>query len=206
MKRSLAIVVLATLSAAVWPAGEPARAAGPAKRGAAAAKPTVLPVPAYSQRDPAWANDRIGGSNERIKKVGCVVTSVAMTFSFFGIPTTPKQLNEYLKQHRGYDRRGWLSWQRAAEYTERRLHLVYSGPPSRSVINAHLAKGRPVITKTRSWRGTIHWVLIVGRQGREYLVLDPLKRKKKPVRMSLVARKLLSARVYAPTPKKAAAR
>jgi uncharacterized protein YvpB len=156
-----------------------------------------MPVPAYRQGDPAWARDRVGGSGETLKKVGCVVTSVAMTFEYYGFETTPRTLNAYLKKNKGYDRRGWLNWYRAEGYTGGKLDLVYHGAPKRAVIDQHLALGRPVIVKTRSQRNSIHWVVIVGRTKRDYLVMDPLSRTGEPVPLKRIAKRLLAARVYA---------
>jgi hypothetical protein len=41
-------------------------------------------------------------------------------------------------------------------------------------IEAELAARRPVIAKIMLTPTIPHWVLIVGKQGREYLVMDPL--------------------------------
>lgn len=43
----------------------------------------------YSQFDPRWANVPIGNSTSLIGRFGCLVTSVAMVYTYFGQPTTP---------------------------------------------------------------------------------------------------------------------
>jgi len=43
----------------------------------------------YNQLDPMWAQVTIGESEETIASVGCLVTSVAMVYNFFGQPLTP---------------------------------------------------------------------------------------------------------------------
>ncbi len=54
-----------------------------------------LSVPAYSQRDSAWASARLcnNGSCATMYDEGCAMTSTAMVFRYFGANTDPGQLN-----------------------------------------------------------------------------------------------------------------
>ena len=54
-----------------------------------------LSVPAYSQRDSAWASARLcnSGSCATMYDEGCAMTSTAMVFRYFGANTDPGQLN-----------------------------------------------------------------------------------------------------------------
>ena len=44
-----------------------------------------IPVPAFAQDDPRWANVRIGPSTDTLGDEGCAVTSAAMVAAFYGI-------------------------------------------------------------------------------------------------------------------------
>lgn len=47
----------------------------------------------YNQRDKRWAFDRLGDTSESVGKVGCLISSVAMNFSYYGIDMNSKELN-----------------------------------------------------------------------------------------------------------------
>ncbi len=158
---------------------------------------------AYSQKDARWARDRVGGSNETLRKVGCVVTSVATLFRHMGFATTPKKLNNYLRQHKGYNRRGWLHWLKAQKMTGDRVKLTYNGVFNERRLDRMLARGVPVIVKTRSVRNSIHWMLVVGKRKHQYLVHDPLHRHGRAVTFRRVAKRIYQMRIYEPAPKTA---
>src|SRR5262245_48981590 len=52
-----------------------------------------LETPFYLQRDPRWKDHTVGGSGERLGKVGCAVASLAMALHRYGVEMTPGQLN-----------------------------------------------------------------------------------------------------------------
>jgi len=158
---------------------------------------------AFSQNDKRWARDRVGGSNETLKKVGCVVTSVATLFKHFGVKATPKQLNRYLRKHKGYNKRGWLSWLKAERFTNAKMKFTYNGIFSERRLDYTLKKGIPVIIKTRSVRNSIHWMLVVGKSKGQYIVHDPLHKHGKPVKFRRVAKKIYQMRIYEPAQKTA---
>ena len=68
----------------------------------------VMMTPHYLQRDPRWADETVGGTGERLARVGCTVCSLAMALDYHGMTATPKELNHFLKEHDGYTLRGWL--------------------------------------------------------------------------------------------------
>ena len=69
----------------------------------------VLPAPShFLQQDIRWADEEIGGSNEKIRYVGCTLCSLSMALNGLGEDTNPKGLNQLLKEHGGYTSRGWL--------------------------------------------------------------------------------------------------
>lgn len=156
----------------------------------------VLQVPLYKQWEPSWADDTIGGSEEKLRSVGCTVSCVAMLLSYYGIPVTPKEMNEYLKTNNGYTKQGWLIWQKCADYTQGRVLLEYVGNPAHDRIDKNLEEKNPVIVKVLLNNRIPHWVLIVGKEGNEYIINDPLGPESKPIPLSRYGTKMYALRMY----------
>lgn len=134
-----------------------------------------LPVfPIYLQNDPRWKDNKIGGSQETLGAVGCTVCCVSMALAHHGIHWLPNQLNELLKTHDGYTQQGWLKWYTLSKITDNQITFYIPNKPSLAVIDAALNAGEPVVAKILLYDVVYHWVLIVGKAGKEYLVKDPL--------------------------------
>lgn len=130
--------------------------------------------PIYLQTDPRWADDAIGGSRESLRRVGCTVCSVSMALAYHGIDLDPGELNRRLKEADGYTLRGWLKWDAVRQVTDGRVRVELPSNPTQQTIDDALAAGDPVIVKVILRSGIQHWVLLVGREGNEYLMKDPL--------------------------------
>ena len=128
----------------------------------------------YAQRDPRWANEPIGGSGKPLSAVGCTICCVSMALAEKGIETTPAQLNRQLKAVDGYTAKGWVYWPAIEQATGGRARAEILWKPTNREIEQALADGNPVIVKVAPPPMTQHWVLLVGREGREYLMRDPL--------------------------------
>ncbi len=137
-----------------------------------------LPRPAtgpfHLQTDPRWANERLGGSGEPLRQVGCTLCCLSMALSHLGMPLDPAQLNRRLKEVDGFTRRGWVKWDAIRQISEGRIHVVIPRDPTHREIDTALAEGHPVLVKVIVPSGFQHWVLLVGRDGGEYLMKDPL--------------------------------
>jgi len=162
----------------------PCPSAAATRGGAHFRTPIALPVPVYRQSDPEWALERMGCAGTNLSRSGCVVTCVAMVFAYYGIETTPGTLNAFLSARGGYTDRGWLIWHQAAAFTGGHVHVAYVGPPDQGLVDANLRRHNPVIVKVLVAGGGAHWVVIVGKHGREYLINDPSRPER--------ARRLLS--------------
>lgn len=157
----------------------------------------LLPVADFDQDDPDWAAARIGGSRESIAEVGCALCSAAMVSTWLGAPITPAELNGHLIANHGYTSRGWLRWQAVADASGGRLRLTYAGPPDHGRIDAGLRAGVPAIVKLAIG----HWVVVVGKQGEDYLVNDPLAERRGVLLLSHIAATMLAQREFrAPPP------
>lgn len=63
--------------------------------------------PYYPQCDSTWADQIMGGDNDTICQVGCLMTSVSMAIAGYNIPidgqvSTPETLNVWLQNNNGY--------------------------------------------------------------------------------------------------------
>jgi hypothetical protein len=132
-----------------------------------------LTVTHYTQNDARWTTDTIGGSNETMGRVGCAVASVSMGLSHFGVKLTPQELNNALKDKGGYTSQGWLKWDAIRQVTKGRVQVSIA-PVRYTVLDTTLKQGRPVLVRVRLRGGAPHWILIVGKEGTEYQVHDPL--------------------------------
>lgn len=131
-------------------------------------------IPIYLQNDPRWQNELIGGSQQTLGAVGCTVCCVSMALAHYGIDLPPPQLNELLKANNGYTSKGWLKWQTVSQLTHSQIDFTISNQPTTAMIDAALQLDQPVIAKIRLYDIFPHWVLIVGKNGADYLVKDPL--------------------------------
>jgi len=131
-------------------------------------------VPIYLQTDRRWAGERVGGSGETLRAVGCTVCCLSMALAQHGVDLRPGELNEKLRAADGYTQSGRVIWSAITAVTGGKVEADVPRHPTHARINAALDAGNPVIAKVRLAGGTAHWVLVVGREGREYLVKDPL--------------------------------
>lgn len=128
----------------------------------------------YLQADPQWAHEKIGGSREELRAVGCTNCCLCMALAQHGIVLNPAELNQKLIQADGYTERGWIKWDVVGEVTQKHVRIDIPESPKHRDINQALAAGNPVLVKIVYRPGVLHWVLLVGRDGREYLMKDPL--------------------------------
>ena len=134
---------------------------------------TELPVALYLQGDPAWGHDQLGLSVHTMGQVGCAVTSVAMVMKFYGIDIDPGRLNVFLRDNGGYDEDNDLRWEGPPVLAPDRVRHVYEDLPSYYLIDSNLSRGNPVIVRLHLASGWTHFVVIMGKQGFDYLIRDP---------------------------------
>lgn len=96
-----------------------------------------------------------------------------MVLAGAGADTDPGRLNRFLLSQGGYEGRGWLRWESAGLYPGAELEKAYEDLPSYALIDGNLLRGNPVIVRLRRPDGITHFVVIVGKQGIDYLVRDP---------------------------------
>ncbi len=133
-----------------------------------------ISVPFFSQGDLRWGFETLGWSQEdTLSSAGCAVSSAAMVLASYGAIMTPKLLNQYLREHDGYEGDSWIKWEVASNYPPGLVEHRYEDLPSYGLIDWNLLQGNPVIVRIRRATGQTHFVVIVGKQGFDYLIRDP---------------------------------
>lgn len=133
----------------------------------------VLGVPSFAQADVRWGSDRLASTQSTLAAEGCAVASAAMVLAGYGMNIDPGKLNAFLVENGGYTERGWIYWEAAAEFEPGKVRHAYEDLPSHRLIDWNLLKGNPVIVRVRPpGRGT-HFVLVVGKEGFDYIAQDP---------------------------------
>jgi Peptidase_C39 like family len=136
----------------------------------------VIPVPAMTQSDPRWALELLGPTFDTIGQAGCAITSASMVLSAYGVDIDPQRLNQYLNTHAGYTENGWVYWEKAAEVAPYgQVEKAYEDLPSYALIDENLLAGNPVIIRLTLPNGTTHFVVLLGKDGWDYLIQDPAR-------------------------------
>jgi hypothetical protein len=130
--------------------------------------------PIYLQTDPKWVAEKVGGSGEPLRAVGCTICCLSMALAHHGVALDPLELNRKLKEADGYTYRGWVKWDALRRVSGERLRVDLPQKPSNRDVEAALGAGNPVLVKVVLRSGVQHWVLLVGRDQKEYLMKDPL--------------------------------
>lgn len=136
---------------------------------------TELPVSLYLQSDDAWGGDHLGTSPRTLGQAGCAVTSAAMIMKFYGLDTDPGRLNVFLRDNGGYDENNDLRWEGPTALAPNKVKHVYEDLPSYHLIDSNLRHGNPVIVRLNLKSGWTHFVVVMGKQGFDYLIRDPSK-------------------------------
>jgi hypothetical protein len=140
---------------------------------------TVLnDVPHFAQADTRWGKNRLAAGPTTLAGEGCAVAAAAMVLASYGAEVDPGSLNRHLQGDGGFTRQGWLYWEKAAEFPPGLAEHVYEADASHFLIDWNLLRGNPVIVRLRYPNGITHFVVIVGKQGYEYLIRDPGHRHK----------------------------
>jgi hypothetical protein len=132
-----------------------------------------LPVADFAQDDPRWAQQFLGPTRETLGDEGCTLTSIAMVLNYYHVRCDPSILNRFLTGHGGYDDEGFLDFDRVTKFAPDRIQLAYQGNPSYAALDHSLLLGHPVIVQLTLYSGDRHFVVVMGKQGLDYLVRDP---------------------------------
>lgn len=136
---------------------------------------------AFLQKDPRWANDRLGQSSDTMGTDGCLVTAAAMALGNLGFQTTPKDLNQRLTAQDSFTKQGWLIWSGIEKVTGGRANARYYDTVTDADINGCLRDGYYPMARFILPNGRSHWAMIVKRDGRGFHMRDPLQQSTSPL-------------------------
>ena len=167
------VVVLLAAAAAVGGFYEFGKRPLPPSGGCYFVRRVELPVDLFLQGDSKWGRDPLGNSVHNLGQVGCAMTSAAMVMRFYGVDTDPGRLNVYLRENGGYDEDNDLIWEGPPTLAPDRVRKVYEDLPSYYLMDSNLLHGNPVIVRLRLANGVTHFVVVMGKEGFDYLIRDP---------------------------------
>ncbi len=118
----------------------------------------------YNQRDSAWGNIPLNGTQYKLKSDGCLLTAMAMVMTHYGYrDVTPLTINANPGNFAVYYP-AYLLFTITADSVTATRKSAY--------IDATLASGNPVIVGIHAYGGTHYVVLTSGARG-NYLMRDP---------------------------------
>jgi len=133
-----------------------------------------------SQKDARWSGDKLGTSSVTIGSYGCLITSVAMVCNYYGKETNPGKINQDLIEVNGYASGNLLKFDAISTiYPDIAVDWEdYLSNPTDKQIDTVLKKDIPVIVQVDYKPDTPaldqHWVVIIGKDEKGYLIADPI--------------------------------
>jgi hypothetical protein len=80
---------------------------------------------------------------------------------------------DFLTRTGGFGDDGLIHWNRVPAIAPNHLELAYNGGASYKLIDSNFLAGNPVIALIPLPDGGYHFVVIKGKEGRDYLIRDP---------------------------------
>lgn len=118
-----------------------------------------------------------------MSRVGCTLSCVAMGPTKLGRPTDPSRLCADLKSRNGFTIDGLVIWSKVEEVTGHKFKIGFPALSHRT-IDQESRSENPVIAKIMLGGRIPHWVLIVGKDGQEYLIMGLLNGDKSLLKLS----------------------
>jgi len=134
----------------------------------------------FSQQDPKWKGKLLGNDKEStIGSYGCLLTSLTMVCSAYGIDLTPEQMNEKMRAAGGFQGAFLMPVMigsavpglRQVNYIE-----CENQPAPLTEIDSYLAAGKPVIVEVDYSPNAglqNHWIVLIAKNGDDYVIQDP---------------------------------
>lgn len=141
----------------------------------------LLDIPLWNQRDPRWANLKMGDSGITLGEQGCLVSDTASCLSkILGRLITPLEYGIWLNNFNGYLRpTNRMYWQMPKYLYGVPLEIYKSfvyGTGWQDTVRAQLAKGLPVMGRVDMLPGAgyqQHWVTFRGEVNGTFWIHDP---------------------------------
>lgn len=169
---------------------------------------TQSPDPAfYSQKDPLWAGDLLGGSSFTMETSGCLTACLAAELSIQDIPVPeirsldPGSLNSYFSEKQVYDKEGNIQWDPLSSVLHVSLERINGiSAMKKTDLTALLSEGiYPIVRVRVKGLGNFHYVLLVKSQDGQFWCMDPLHAAEELVPLSEFGNRIYAIRyLYRP--------
>lgn len=148
----------------------------------------------FSQQDPKWKAQLLGTDKQStIGSYGCLLTSLSMVCSAYGIELTPEQLNEKMRAVGAFQGAflmpvyisNAVPGMRQTNYIE-----CQNQPAPLAEIDSYLAAGKPVIVEvdySPSAGLQNHWIVLTAKKGDDYVLQDPWTYPPDPKEVTLMS-------------------
>lgn len=126
-----------------------------------------------SQRDPAWAADKLGASTLTIGRFGCTTTCVSMLSDYFGCFKSPPEIAHNVSN---YTPDGLIVWSRLTFARMQFVRRDYA-EDKLAILDAIKDQNKAVMLQVNNGA---HWVVALKRSlfGNDWIVADPWTGKK----------------------------
>lgn len=137
------------------------------------------------QNDDRWKDDLMGNTKFNMGGHGCLVAVIATVFNDLGLSINAGVLNKEFHENGVYDENGEVIWFKINEnYVQ--IKYRYSRIFYGKVFERDLEEGKLPIVMVKYYKtGVYHWVLIVGSDKDDFLIMDPLNKKKDFSKLSI---------------------
>lgn len=170
----------------------------------------LLSITPLSQQDPRWSKVKLGTSTSTIGGYGCLLTCVTMMLNYYGHEHTPATLNKLLIDNGGYLNGNLFVWGVVNKLypditLDQYIDCSSVAAPLNKIEDA-LRFGLPAIVQVDYNPYTsamdMHFVLIIGKQGSSYMMIDPIDGtiRKFEDRYGLPARHIYRIAIYKGVP------
>lgn len=135
----------------------------------------------FSQRDPRWANEKLGTSSLTIGEAGCAVSALATVLKYYNFDTDPSRLNKLCIEKGVYLDRNLMKWWDINKLDEFVKLTDWIDCPTTSApikkVDDELNAGRPIICwvdgNPNQPGNQQHFIVIIGKtDDNHYLAYD----------------------------------
>lgn len=137
----------------------------------------------FLQNDKRWGSDHLGNTKSSLSTSGCLIACLASAINTLDTTQhiSPRKTNRALLKNAGFTEDGMILWANINKAFPR-IDYNYTNSFHAELIEKDLEAGNiPVIKVKYKGDGIFHWVLIVGSNEEDFLLMDPLEQSKKPI-------------------------
>lgn len=136
------------------------------------------------QNDSRWSEDLLGNSRYSMGGYGCLVSVLATSITDLGYKINAGDLNRKFSEYGIFTNQGEVIWYKISEVfpdVRYRYQRIFNS----GTFENDLREGKlPIVMVKYNKTGVFHWVLIVGADENDFLIVDPLNGSKDYMRLS----------------------